>query len=128
MSKSDYPKEFPCPVCGDMCRVGISKKEKPYYVCTECGVQVFIRAQDGVRRFAAFKGSDLLKAIKSKNAAIYSEFYLMGEEIEIKKAELNKLKDKLPLLGDEKIENKINELKINLEKLETEYFQQLINN
>ncbi len=128
MSKSVYPKEFPCPVCGEFCRVGITKKDKPYFVCINCGVQVFIRAVEGLKRFSEFKGSDLLSAMKGKSAAIYGSLYLMNEEIGIKKAQLNKLENKLPLLGDGKIELKIKELKEIIDKLESEYFQQLINN
>jgi len=127
MSVTNFPKEFPCPICGLECRVRLTKKEKPYYVCLDCGVQVFIRAPEGVKKFAALKGSDLLRALKSKNSAVYSMLYLKNEEIEIKKAELNKLEEKLPLFGNEKIELKINELKDLIEKLETEYFQQLTN-
>ena len=127
MSLSNYPKEFPCPVCGEWCKVKVTKKEKPYYFCDWCGVQVFIRAQDGVRKFAAFKGSDLLKSLEKKNSAVYSELFLMNEEIEIKSNQIAQLKEKLPLMGDEKIENKIAELNSELEKLKDQYFQQLEN-
>ncbi len=127
MSVSNYPKEFPCPICGLECRVRLTKKEKPYYICIDCGVQVFIRAQNGVRKFAALKGSDLLNALKGKSSAVYSMLYLLSEEIEIKKSELGHLKEKLPLLGDQKIENKINELNKIIEKLEVEYLQRLTN-
>lgn len=42
---------FPCPICGDALEVRESKKDKPYVVCNACGVQMFVRAETGIRRF-----------------------------------------------------------------------------
>ena len=43
---------FPCPLlCGDLLEVRESKKGKPYVVCNTCGVQMFVRTEDGIRRF-----------------------------------------------------------------------------
>jgi DNA-directed RNA polymerase subunit RPC12/RpoP len=40
---------FPCPVCSDRLDVRESKKGKPYVVCNQCGVQMFVRNDAGIR-------------------------------------------------------------------------------
>jgi predicted RNA-binding Zn-ribbon protein involved in translation (DUF1610 family) len=42
---------FPCPICGEGLDVRESKKRKPYVVCNSCGMQMFIRADSGIRKF-----------------------------------------------------------------------------
>lgn len=42
---------FPCPVCAQTREVRTTKKEKPYLVCDPCGVQLFVRGQDGIEEF-----------------------------------------------------------------------------
>lgn len=44
---------FPCPVCGALREVSKTKARKPYVNCAECGVQLFVRSEVGMRRFAA---------------------------------------------------------------------------
>jgi hypothetical protein len=43
-------KPFPCPVCNMGLRIKISKKQKPYCMCLECGIQIFFRGQAGIQR------------------------------------------------------------------------------
>jgi transcription elongation factor Elf1 len=43
-------KPFPCPVCERKCLIRISKSGKPYMVCDSCGVQLFVRYQEGLER------------------------------------------------------------------------------
>jgi len=42
---------FPCPVCAVSLDVRLSKKDKPYVVCNDCGVQMFVRNAEGIGRF-----------------------------------------------------------------------------
>jgi len=42
---------FPCPLCGEGLDVRESKKGKPYVICNPCGVQLFVRADKGIRTF-----------------------------------------------------------------------------
>jgi transcription elongation factor Elf1 len=42
---------FPCPLCGRGLEVRESKKQKPYVVCDPCGVQLFVRSQEGISAF-----------------------------------------------------------------------------
>lgn len=47
---------FACPTCKRLCAVGLTKKGKPYFTCNECGVQVFFRGKEGIRRFQELVG------------------------------------------------------------------------
>ena len=42
---------FPCPICGTSLDVRLSKKGRPYLTCDACGMQLFVRTDEGVRRF-----------------------------------------------------------------------------
>lgn len=39
-----------CPLCGRPLDVRVSKKGKPYVVCDDCGLQLFVRGANGVAR------------------------------------------------------------------------------
>jgi hypothetical protein len=42
---------FPCPVCLMPLDVRTSKRQKPYVICSPCGVQMFIRERAGIAAF-----------------------------------------------------------------------------
>jgi len=42
---------FRCPICGELLSVKRSKRDKPYIVCNECGVQMFVRYKKGIDKF-----------------------------------------------------------------------------
>ncbi len=42
---------FPCPICGMQRNIRDSKREKPYVVCDDCGVQLFVRKAEGIKKF-----------------------------------------------------------------------------
>ena len=51
METADFTgKPFPCPVCNVSLRLKISRKEKPYCMCMDCGIQIFFRGQAGIKR------------------------------------------------------------------------------
>jgi DNA-directed RNA polymerase subunit RPC12/RpoP len=41
---------MPCPVCDEEVPVKLTHRDKPYWQCDECGVQVFVRRQEGMKR------------------------------------------------------------------------------
>ena len=49
---------FPCPVCKRMLKVEYSKNGKPYVICNECGVQLFIRGKEGINRLKNLIGKN----------------------------------------------------------------------
>jgi predicted RNA-binding Zn-ribbon protein involved in translation (DUF1610 family) len=42
---------FPCPICLKPLDVRMSKRKKPYVICSSCGVQMFIRERAGIEAF-----------------------------------------------------------------------------
>lgn len=59
MKKKDEKKVFPCPLCQKELEIKISKKQKPYCVCIDCGIQLFIRGKEGISRLAKKTGFEL---------------------------------------------------------------------
>jgi hypothetical protein len=53
MTERNY---FPCPICRRMLLVELTKNEKPYCKCNDCGVQLFIRGKEGIIRFLKLLG------------------------------------------------------------------------
>ena len=51
---------FACPTCKKLRPVGLTKKQKPYFTCNDCGVQLFIRGKEGIRRFRKMLGHAVL--------------------------------------------------------------------
>lgn len=45
-------KPLPCPLCERRLGIRISKTGKPYVVCDDCGVQMFVRYPAGFERLA----------------------------------------------------------------------------
>lgn len=45
--------QIPCPTCHRELEHRMSKKQKPYFVCEPCGVQIFFRLQEGIERLEA---------------------------------------------------------------------------
>lgn len=43
-------REIPCFLCGEILRVKLSKSEKPYFICQQCGLQAFVRYTPGIKR------------------------------------------------------------------------------
>ncbi len=43
-------KLFPCPLCEKDLNIKLSKKNKPYIICDYCGIQLFIRKQEGIKK------------------------------------------------------------------------------
>lgn len=45
-------RSFACPLCGKFLEVRESKKGKPYVICDDCGMQMFVRGIEGIKNFA----------------------------------------------------------------------------
>ena len=41
---------FSCPVCEETLKIRFSKKNKPYCICDDCGVQLFVRGKKGIEK------------------------------------------------------------------------------
>jgi len=45
-------KWFPCPLCLKPLDVRMTKRRKPYVICSPCGVQMFVRERAGIETFS----------------------------------------------------------------------------
>ena len=74
---------FPCPVCRLPLDVRQSKKGKPYVVCEQCGIQMFVRNPAGIRAFnrlvAEGKRVGILEAIAEMQKRYWQECPDCGE-------------------------------------------------
>ena len=93
---TEYIQHFPCPVCFEPLEVRYSTKSKPYCTCNDCGVQLFIRGKEGIKRFKnlilnynyKFKSQKLIELID-----YYDRLNEKLSEIEAKKPFLGENKD-----------------------------------
>lgn len=99
-------KPFPCPVCGMALPVEITYRKKPYCTCKLCGIQIFFRGKEGIKR--------LEKLLENKNP-INEDFpevnqaIILYNRLEKLKQKQNELKEKqeLNFIEDQDLENTI---------------------
>lgn len=50
--KKEKSAEFPCPLCERKLEIRktVKKNPKPYMICEDCGVQLFVRGKTGIDR------------------------------------------------------------------------------
>lgn len=90
----NLPKKFPCPLCGELKRLQKSKKDKPYYYCDYCGVQVFIRGKLGIKKLSNLNNSGVIDSISKNDPKLIFELIQIESKIEFMKSKINKLEEK----------------------------------
>ena len=53
-------KSFPCPVCAVSLPIRITRKQKPYCQCLDCGIQIFFRGKVGIARLQVILEDEML--------------------------------------------------------------------
>ena len=86
---------FPCPVCFEMLDVRHDKNSKPYCVCNACGVQLFIRGKNGIKKLKNLI-SDYIYKVKSQKLIELIDYYDRLKE------QLTKVVAKKPFFGEDK--------------------------
>lgn len=116
--------KYPCPTCGELKSIKLSKKEKPYYFCDYCGVQVFIRGKEGERRLEEIVQTRLLDEFKEKGT-LGDKLALIGLEANMCFLEraIERFEGKSKSSRREKFA--LNDLRKKLKALEADYFQKL---
>lgn len=124
---------YPCPICGDKLDIRIGKRKKPYFICDSCGVQLFVRKSNGIKKLAEKLNIELNVGIPTENKErnIIQNFAQLNHLIP-KISLLNKLiseieKNEILFLGDRDTEKRKKELYLELEKAENE-LKRLIKN
>ena len=85
---------FPCPTCNKLRAVGLTKRKKPYFTCNDCGVQVFFRGQEGIRRFREMLGHGELDG----NIGALSPLL---EHVAFLRRRLREIRQEKPILGED---------------------------
>ena len=83
---------FPCPVCKLMLPVRVTKNQKPYCTCNDCGVQLFVRGKPGINKFAKLVGKSKLRGDSAALINAIDYFNLLKER-------LNEVQSRKPILG-----------------------------
>ncbi len=67
-------KWFPCPVCLKPLDVRSSKRDKPYVICSACGVQMFIRERPGIAAFESLVEQGIQADVLSRIANLEQRY------------------------------------------------------
>jgi hypothetical protein len=117
--------QFPCPTCGELKRIKFSKKDKPYFICEECGLQTFIRGAEGIRRLYEIAGdTELNKILEGLSSVQSAGFIQLQNKISRIRSEIQRLAQSEFLFENESAAKL--ELKSKLESLEHEFHGLLI--
>lgn len=92
MTNEELPKEIPCFLCGDFQTINISKTDKPYFICNDCGMQVFIRKVSGIKRLSNLINDPDLKDIYLNGKYLSnSKLFRIKERINLINSQLDNL-------------------------------------
>lgn len=91
-------KYFPCPVCGELRVLEQTIKGKPYLTCNDCGVQLFVRGKEGIRKISEQLADYTAVGISKGKMSLLDQY----NELQKK---LVDIRDKKPLFGNNEILN-----------------------
>jgi hypothetical protein len=110
--------EFPCPLCGAGLPIQRSKREKPYCICNLCGLQLFIRGKQGIKRMREMADSGILISGKKESAMHGINLLNWLEQLKIQKRDLE-MKQGI-IFRDENVDNAIQIVDAETKKVEGE--------
>jgi len=122
---SDLKGVFPCPLCNNGLKIKETKNKKPYCICLDCGIQLFIRGKQGIKRLDHYLKNGLSEPLLSPNDLFGST---NSQKAIVILNEMGKIKNKIEeleqnmgfletMFGNEENEIVIKVLKSDLEKL-----------
>jgi hypothetical protein len=111
-------KFFPCPVCGASLGIRIARTEKPYFVCIDCGIQIFIRGKTGISRLNKILQNETLIAGNDSNANIAVVLFNRIQQLKGQKADLE-VKQGL-IIRDVDLKNAIGSVDNEIERVQGE--------
>ena len=111
-------KSFPCPVCAVNLPIRIARTQKPYCVCMDCGIQIFVRGKTGIARLQIIL-EDKMLVTGAWSAANTPE--LLFNRIQHLKRRKSELEQKQRLLfPDSDLENAIRAVDNEIERVQGE--------
>jgi hypothetical protein len=118
VARSMVGKKFPCPVCGVGAEIRLSRKEKPYCVCEPCGIQIFFRAKEGIRRLREIFHSQTLITANGSKADLAVVLFNRIQQLKEQKRQLQ-VKQGL-IFFDSDLENAISAVDNEIERVQGE--------
>lgn len=124
---NDLPEKYPCPTCAEFKIIKISKKNKPYFFCDYCGVQVFIRGLMGINNLIQIKKADAFRGLRGRpGESDYFGLIKLNNRINFLQSKLNELYDKEDDYSlSEKEQKALKHMEKKLEDLEEKYAERL---
>jgi len=111
-------KEFPCSICGNGLEIRITRKNKPYTLCLDCGIQTFFRRKEGITRLLDILNS---RSLISGNASEPSLAVILFNRIQQLHAQKKKLTDKQGfILPDPDLQNAIRVVENEIKRVQQE--------
>jgi hypothetical protein len=111
-------KSFPCPVCAVNVPIRIARTHKPYLVCLDCGIQIFIRGKTGIARLQAILEDKMLVTGAWSGANTPELLFNRIQHLKQRKSELEQ-KQRL-LFPDSDLENAIRAIDNEIERVQGE--------
>ncbi len=103
--------QIPCFLCAQQLKQRKDKHDKPYFVCDACGVQIFVRGQQGIKNLA-----QLLTTLSEhdfpfqEHAAVLYEIQAVLTEMRGLREEMNKLDSLLEIFTDDEYKKRARKL------------------
>ena len=111
-------KLFPCPVCYTGLPLKLTRKEKPYCMCLECGIQLFFRGQTGIHRLAKLVDDEERVAIEFSGHVRAISLY---NRLQGLKRQKQRLEDRQwPIFGDADLDKVIEALDEEIKRVRIE--------
>jgi len=111
-------KEFPCPLCGAGAPILTSKRNKPYFTCNSCGVQMFVRGKVGIGRLNEMAVAGILIPGREESASHGINLLNRLEQLKLQRDELQK-KDGI-IFANKNVQNVIRMVDVEMEKVQGE--------
>lgn len=114
-------KEFPCPLCNAGLPILKSKRNKPYCICNDCGLQIFVRGKKGISHLRQMAEHGILISAEEGSAA-HGVFLLNRlERLKLQKQDLETKRGILGILfPDQNVENAISLVDAEIESVQGE--------
>jgi hypothetical protein len=83
---------IPCFLCGRGLEKRVSKKQKPYFICYSCGIQLFVRGKQGIEQLEQFfNNAEKAELPYRQRAQNFHEMQAILKEIADVKSEIENL-------------------------------------
>ena len=122
--KNMEPELFPCFLCGEFIEIKYSKRNKPYFICDPCGLQAFIRRDNGINRLNKLKGNKSIYSSEIKNSPnLILNWVNQLEKLREKLTEMEDKKGFFEFIPDKDRERSLKVIQAEIKRLEGQLFK-----